>query len=94
MMRSRKCIKQVGQRWPTMGPTQFDKFKHAILQASFFQSQNDSSLFIRRTSRGCALLLIYVVDMIISGIDITGTTALKTHLMHHSKMKDLGSLTF
>ena len=45
----------------------FEKFRFAILQAHFYQSPNDGSLFIRRTSRGCTILLLYVNDIIIGG---------------------------
>lgn len=55
---------------------------------------NDSSLFIRRTCRGCTILLLYVDDMIISGNDEIGITELKNHLLSTFKMKDLGHLTY
>lgn len=51
-------------------------------------------LFIRRISRGCIFLLIYVDDMIISGNDTTGIKECKSYLCRHFKMKDLGPLTY
>eukprot|EP00268_Persea_americana_P044937 TRINITY_DN4553_c2_g1_i10.p1 TRINITY_DN4553_c2_g1~~TRINITY_DN4553_c2_g1_i10.p1 ORF type:complete len:308 (+),score=35.45 TRINITY_DN4553_c2_g1_i10:1732-2655(+) len=80
-------LKQAPRAW-------FEKFRSAILQAHFYQSSNDSSLFIRRSSHGYTILLIYVDDMIISGNDHDGIDELKTHLMSTFKMKDLGSLTY
>ena len=55
---------------------------------------DDGSLFIRRTSRGCTILLIYVDDMIISGNDVVGISNLKSHLMRTFKMNGLGFLTY
>ena len=72
----------------------FDKFRGAILATGFYQSPNDRSLFVRSTRQGCTLLLLYVDDMIITGNDAHGIIALKSYLMHHFKMKDLGHLTY
>lgn len=69
------------------------KFRVAILQADFYHSHNDNSLFVRRTPHGCTLLLLYVDDMI-SGNDVSRISTLKTYLMHHFKMKDPGPLTY
>lgn len=80
-------LKQAPRAW-------FDKFRHAILSANFYQSPNDSSLFIPRTARGCTILLLYVDDMILSGNDAIGIKELKTHLMRTFKMKDLGPQTY
>lgn len=71
----------------------FDKFRSAIITANFHQSPNDNSLFNRRTSRSCTILLIYVYDMIISGNNAAGISSLKSHLMNSFKMKDVGPLT-
>lgn len=61
-------LKQAPRAW-------FEKFRHAILTAQFYQSHSDHSihsLFIRRTSNGCTILLLYVDDIIISGDDVIG----------------------
>eukprot|EP00268_Persea_americana_P014858 TRINITY_DN16687_c0_g1_i2.p1 TRINITY_DN16687_c0_g1~~TRINITY_DN16687_c0_g1_i2.p1 ORF type:complete len:128 (+),score=6.31 TRINITY_DN16687_c0_g1_i2:78-461(+) len=80
-------LKQAPRAW-------FEKFRSTILQAHFYQSPNDSSPFIRRTSHGCAILLLYVDDVIISGNNAIGISELKTYLIKNFKMKDLGSLTY
>lgn len=67
----------------------FDKFRGAIFTAQFYQSLNDSSLFIWRTSYGCTILLFYVDDMIISGNDTIRIKELKGHLMCCFKWKIL-----
>lgn len=74
----------------------FDKFRFVILQANYYQSSNDndSSLLIRRSSRGCTILLIHVDDMILSGNDQASISELKSHLKSTFKMKDLGPLTY
>lgn len=43
--------------------------------------------------RGCAILLVYVDDIIISGNDALGIKELKRYLMQTFKMKDLDHLT-
>ena len=43
--------------------------KQAILKAQFHQSYNDHSLFFRRISKDCTILLLYVDDIIISRND-------------------------
>ena len=80
-------LKQAPRAW-------FEKSRIAILKAQFYQSPNDNSMFIRRTGKGCTVLLLYVDDMIISGNDISGISTLKSYLMRNFKMKDLGPLTY
>lgn len=43
---------------------------------------------------GIVILLLYVDDMIITGDDKTGISALQQYLSQHFKMKDLGSLSY
>ena len=80
-------LKQAPHAW-------FEKFRYAILQAGFYQSPNDTSLYIQHTSQGCTISLLYVDDMILSGNDVVGIATLKSHLMSNFKMKDLGHLTY
>ena len=68
-------------------------FKERFLKLAFIRVPM-ITLFVRRTAQGCTLLLLYVDDMIISGNDVTGIIALKSCLMRHFKMKDLGHLTY
>ncbi|XP_059301811.1 uncharacterized mitochondrial protein AtMg00810-like [Lycium ferocissimum] len=48
-------LKQAPRAW-------FDKFRSTLLQFSFEQSKYDSSLFLRKTSTGCVLLLQQLKD--------------------------------
>jgi len=59
LKRSLYGLKQAPRAW-------FDKFWSTLLQFSFEQSKYDSSLFLRKTSTGCVLLLVYVDDIIIT----------------------------
>ena len=86
---------QAGRRkWNKISWAWFEKFRCSILTAHFCQSQSDHSLFIRRTSNGCTILLLYVDDIIISGNDVIGIATVKSYLLRTFKMKDLGELTY
>jgi len=61
-------------------------FANTILDFNFTQSQYDSSLFFRTSALGIVLLLVYVDDIIIAGIDC----GLITKLQQTFHMKDLG----
>ena len=87
MKRSLYGLKQAPRAW-------FDKFRSTLLQFSFEQSKYDSSLFLRKTSTGCVLLLVYVDDIIITGTDSSLITSLQQQLKDSFHMKDLGTLTY
>ncbi|XP_047259138.1 uncharacterized mitochondrial protein AtMg00810-like [Capsicum annuum] len=57
-------------------------------------SNYDSSLFLRKTSTGCVLLLVYVDDIIITGTDSSLITSLRYQLKDSFHMEDLGTLTY
>lgn len=80
-------LKQAPRAW-------FSKFSSTIHQFGFTSSSYDHALFIRRTTKGCILLLLYVDDMIITGDDKDGIRDLKSFLNQHFEMKDLGHLSY
>jgi hypothetical protein len=80
-------LKQAPRAW-------FEKFSSAVLSFGFQQSSHDSALFIRQSSQGLVLLLLYVDDMIITGSDTVGIHDIKTHLGTCFEMKDLGPLRY
>ncbi|XP_015161597.1 uncharacterized mitochondrial protein AtMg00810-like [Solanum tuberosum] len=84
--RSLYGLKQAPRAW-------FDKFRSTLLQFSFEQRKYDSYLFLRKTSTGCVLLLVYVDDIIIIGVDSSLITSLQQQLKDSFHMKDLGTLT-
>ena len=72
----------------------FECFRTAVLSGGFMESHQDPSLFVRNTSHGRVLLLLYVDDMIITGDDAAGIQFVKNHLQKQFQMKDLGPLRY
>ena len=70
------------------------KFSSVITQQGFTPSSYDSALFIRHTSTGIILILLYVDDMIITGDDPAGICDLQKFLNQQFEMKDLGTLSY
>uniref|UniRef100_A0A2N9IE15 Reverse transcriptase Ty1/copia-type domain-containing protein n=1 Tax=Fagus sylvatica TaxID=28930 RepID=A0A2N9IE15_FAGSY len=60
----------------------------------FTPSSYDSALFIRHTSTGITLILLYVDDIIITGDDTAGIRDLQKFLSQQFEMKDLGTLSY
>jgi Reverse transcriptase (RNA-dependent DNA polymerase) len=58
----------------------FDKFRCTITSFGFHQSHHDKAMFIRSTSQGMTLLLLYVDDMILTGNDEQGIKEIKQQL--------------
>ena len=87
LKRSLYGLKQAPRAW-------FEKFRSTLLHFSFVQSQYDSSLFLRKTTTGLVLLLVYVDDIVITGSDSTLIAQLQQHLQASFHMKDLGPLTY
>ncbi|CAN1844804.1 Retrovirus-related Pol polyprotein from transposon TNT 1-94 [Linum perenne] len=62
LRRSLYGLKQAPRAW-------FETFQKTILSSGFIQSRSDPSLFTKTTTRGIAILLLYVDDMILTGTD-------------------------
>lgn len=72
----------------------FEKFRSTLLGFLFIQSQYDSSLFLRKTSKGLVVLLVYVDDIVITGSDVEAISEIQKFLHSTFHMKDLGQLTY
>ena len=72
----------------------YAKFSSALLKFGFTSSPHDSALFVRHTSAGITVLLLYVDDMIITGSDHSGISDLQDFLHQHFDMKSLGELRY
>ena len=62
-------LKQAPRAW-------FEKFSLVVAQQGFTSSPYDTALFIRRSSAGITLILLYVDDIIIIGDDSAGIRSL------------------
>ncbi|CAL2227734.1 unnamed protein product [Prunus armeniaca] len=80
-------LKQAPRAW-------FEKFSAVIGSLGFQSSAHDPAFFVRSTSVGRILLLLYVDDMILTGDDLDGITQLKLALHDRFEMKDLGPLHY
>jgi hypothetical protein len=80
-------LKQAPRAW-------FAKFSSVVAQQGFTPSSYDSAHFIRHTSTGITLILLYVDDMIITGDDTAGIRDLQKFLSQQLEMKDLGTLSY
>ncbi|XP_050217411.1 uncharacterized mitochondrial protein AtMg00810-like [Mercurialis annua] len=85
--RSLYVLKQAPRVW-------FEKFRSTLLGFSFTQSQYDSSLFLQRTSKGITILLVYVDDILLTGLDMEAISRIQNLLHSAFHMKDLGQLTY
>ena len=71
-----------------------NKFSFTFLWCGFKSNYYDHALFIHRTGKGCAMLLPYVDDMVITRDDVHGTDQLKCFLSQSFDMQDVGHLSY
>ncbi|KAL9259036.1 Retrovirus-related Pol polyprotein from transposon RE1-like protein [Drosera capensis] len=81
------ALKQAPRAW-------YGKFHSTLGQLGFTTSSYDSALFIKKSSAGIILLLLYVDDMIITGDNIYGIQKIKEFLSTKFEMKDLGMVSY
>ena len=80
-------LKQSPRAW-------FDRFSAVVLAYGFHRSTFDHSIFVRHSSTGSIVLIVYVNDIIISGSDSNGIADLKQYLEQQFHTKDLGHLWY
>ena len=68
----------------------FEKFRATVLGFSFTQSRYDSTLFLRRTSKGIVVVFVYVDDIVVTGSDMEVISKIQNLLHSTFHIKDLG----
>ena len=63
----------------------FEKFSSVVVQQGFTSSRYDTAFFVRRSSAGITLILLYVDDVIITGDDSAGIRSLQQFLSQHKE---------
>ena len=72
----------------------FGKFSQVIKKFDMQKSKFDHPVFYRNFEVGIILLVVYVDDIVITGIDMTGISLLKSFLHSQFHSKDLGMLKY
>nr|XP_017187364.2 uncharacterized protein LOC108173209 [Malus domestica] len=80
-------LKQSPRAW-------YAKLSHVLESVGFCRSNADSSLFVRSSTSGKLVVLIYVDDLIVTGDNMSEISALKQYLNHKFAIKDLGILKY
>nr|GEU76648.1 ribonuclease H-like domain-containing protein [Tanacetum cinerariifolium] len=87
LKRSLYGLKQDPRQWN-------HKLYDTLLEASFEQSKNDHSLYIKNDNDVSLFLLVYVDNLVITGNSEVDIAKFKTFLNKKFKMKDLGELKY
>lgn len=87
LLKSLYGLKQAPRQW-------FAKLSSALNINSFIQSKFDYSLFVKITSAGIVVVLVYVDDLIVVGSTLALINATKAFLQTQFNMKDLGPLRY
>ncbi|KAM2321481.1 hypothetical protein ACFXTH_018261 [Malus domestica] len=80
-------LKQSPRAW-------YAKLSHVLERVGFRQSTADSSLFVRSSSVGKLIVLIYIDDLSVTGDNMSEINALKQYLNKKFAIKDLGTLKY
>ncbi|XP_019244361.1 PREDICTED: uncharacterized protein LOC109224228 [Nicotiana attenuata] len=87
LIKSLYGLKQAPRQWN-------EKLTEALCTFGFIQSQHDHSLFVKRSTEGITVVLVYVDDMLITGSQPKLIEDTKAALQKAFKMKDLGELKY
>ena len=80
-------LKQSPRAW-------FGKFIQAVEKFGLQKSKSDHSVFYQNSHSGIILLVVYVVDIVITGSDSIGISSLKSFLYDQFHTKDLRMLRY
>ena len=80
-------LKQAPRAW-------LEKLHLAIVGVGFTSIKTDQSLFIQVTYKFSVFILVYVVNIIITGSDITVVQHIIDKMNHEFTLKDMGELDY
>ncbi|XP_019264375.1 PREDICTED: uncharacterized protein LOC109242003 [Nicotiana attenuata] len=80
-------LKQASRQW-------YAKLSEALSSMGYKHSENDYSLFSKKTSSHIIFVVVYVDDVIITGTDSVEIANLKSFLDKQFRIKDLGKLHY
>ncbi|XP_019229707.1 PREDICTED: uncharacterized protein LOC109210707 [Nicotiana attenuata] len=80
-------LKQASRQW-------YAKLTEALSSKGYQHSENDHSLFCKKTSTSIIFVAVYVDDVIITGIDSEEIASLKAFFDQKFRIKDLGRLHY
>jgi hypothetical protein len=70
------------------------KLTDTLIQSGYVQSKADYSLFTKHSSTSFIVILVYVDDLVLGGIDMAEINRVKTMLNDKFSIKDLGALKY
>ncbi|KAM0944859.1 putative RNA-directed DNA polymerase [Dioscorea sansibarensis] len=81
-------LKQSPRAW-------FERFTQVVKNHGYTQAQSDHTLFTRFSNEGkCAVLIVYVDDILLTGDDTKEIEAMKIRLSREFEVKDLGEMKY
>lgn len=72
----------------------FEKLSRLLLNCGFTRNVSDYSVFVKSSTAGCVILVVYVDDIILSGSNKLGIEETEQLLASQVHIKDLGGLKY
>jgi hypothetical protein len=83
LRRSLYCLKQAPRQW-------YKKFDNFICSTGFTMCNADHCCYVKSFKNSYVILLLYIDDMLIAGVNMEDINKLKNQLSKQFPMKDLG----